>query len=88
MSQIQTSIPEDETPAGTCEHCGHPFPTTERLVLHKGVEHRRRLDGAEKERFKSAFLGEKDALRSLRLRALAILVVLYFGLLNLYAIFA
>ncbi|MDS0296624.1 hypothetical protein [Halogeometricum luteum] len=88
MSQIQTTVPEGETPAGTCEYCGHPFPTTDRLVLHRGREHSQRLDDIDKEKFKSAFTEEEDALRSLRLRALAILVILYFGLLNVYAVFA
>jgi hypothetical protein len=88
MSRVQTTVPEGETPAGTCEYCGHPFPTSERLVLHKGLEHRRRLDDEEREAFESAYTDERNSLRSLRLRALAVLVLLYFGLLNLYVVFA
>lgn len=88
MSQIRTTIPEREIPAGTCEYCGHPFPTNERLVLHKGLEHRQQLNEEEQAAFETALSGEKDDLRSLRLRALGILVILYFGFLFLYAIFA
>lgn len=88
MSQIQTTVPEGETPAGTCEYCGRPFATTDRLTFHKGREHRQQLNDVDKEEFRSVFAEEEKALRSLRLRALAILVILYFGLLNIYAIFA
>ncbi|MDT3436842.1 DNA-binding protein [Haloarcula sp. 1CSR25-25] len=88
MSQIRTTIPMEETPAGTCEHCGHPFPTSERLVLHKGIEHPSQLDDSEQEAFESAVTEEEADLRTLRLKALAVLVLLYFGLLILYAIFA
>ena len=88
MSKIRTTIPRSETPAGTCEYCEHPFPTNERLVLHKGLEHHSRLDDSEQEAFESALTAEEDGLRTLRLKALAVLVLLYFGLLFLYAIFA
>ena len=88
MSHIRTIIPGSETPAGTCEYCGHPFPTNERLVLHKGLEHHQQLDGSEREAFESEFTGEEDDLRALRLRALAVLVLLYFGFLFIYAIVA
>ena len=88
MSQIRTTIPGSETPAGACEYCGQPFPTSERLVLHKGVEHYQQLDDSEREAFEAAYTSEEDDLRALRLRALGVLVLLYFGFLFLYAIFA
>ena len=88
MALLRTSVPTGETPAGACEYCGQPFPTDERLTLHKGLEHYQRLDDAERESFESAFADEKDDLHSLRLRALAMLVGLYFGFLLLYAFFA
>ena len=88
MSQLRTTVPREETPAGICEYCDQPFPTDERLVLHKGLEHYQRLDDTERASFNSALTDEKDDLRSLRLRALAMLVGLYFGFLLLYAIVA
>ena len=57
-------------------------------MLHKGVEHTNQLDDSEQEAFESALTEEEDDLRTLRLKALAVLVLLYFGLLFLYAIFA
>lgn len=88
MSNIRTTIPESEAPAGACEYCGHPFPTSERLVLHKGLEHPQQLDDSEREAFQTTFSDEEDNLRAFRLRALAVLVLLYFGFIILYAIFA
>ncbi|MFB6091511.1 MAG: DNA-binding protein [Haloquadratum sp.] len=85
MTQIQTSVPEGETPAGRCEYCGSPFPTSDRLVLHKGLEHPSRLDETEREAFDRTYAAEKEALHSLRVRAFGILVLLYFGFLLLYA---
>ena len=88
MSQIRTIVPRSETPAGACEYCSQPFPTNERLVLHKGVEHHQQLDDSEREAFEAALTDEEDELRSLRLKALGMLVCLYFGFLFMYAIFA
>lgn len=88
MPQLQTTVPGDESPAGTCTYCGQPFPISERLVLHKGVAHYDQLDDSEQEAFRSVYTNENDELRTLRLRALGFLVLLYFGFLFLYAIFA
>jgi len=49
-------------------------------------EHYDRLDDAEREAFDEAYLAENADLRSFRLRALAVLVLLYFGFLILYAV--
>jgi hypothetical protein len=88
MSHTATTIPRNDSPAGKCDYCGHPFPTTDRLVLHKGLEHPQQLDDSEVEAFHEARSNETDELRTLRLKALGALVLLYFGLLFMYAIFA
>ena len=88
MSYKGIAVPRSESPEGTCTYCGQPFPTTDRLALHKGLEHPQRLDDDEQDRFTSARSDEEDELRTLRLKALGALVLLYFGLLMLYAIFA
>ena len=87
-SQIRTSVPETGTPAGRCEYCGLPFPDDERLVLHRGLEHRPELDTAERNAFVTALSNEDGRLRTLRLKALAAIVLLYFVFLFQYAIFA
>ena len=88
MSYEGTAVPRRDSPAGRCDYCGHPFPTTDRLVLHKGLEHPQELDDDEEDAFLSARADEEDELRTLRLKALGALVLLYFGLLFMYAIFA
>lgn len=88
MSYEGTTIPRSDSPAGWCDYCGHPFPTTDRLVLHKGLEHPQQLDDDDGEAFLSARSDEEDELRTLRLKALGALVLLYFGFLMLYAIVA
>jgi hypothetical protein len=88
MSYEGTAVPRRDSPAGECDYCGHPFPTTDRLVLHKGLEHPQQLDDDEEDAFLSARADEEDELRTLRLKALGALVLLYFGLLFMYAIFA
>jgi hypothetical protein len=88
MSYDGTTIPRNNSPEGECEYCGHPFPTTDRLHLHKGLEHPQQLDDDEEDAFFTARADEEDDLRKLRLKALAALVLLYFGLLFMYAIFA
>lgn len=86
MSHEGTTIPRGASPAGRCDYCGHPFPTTDRLALHKGLEHPQELDTDERSAYLSARAEEKDELRTLRLKALGALVLLYFGLLFTYAI--
>ncbi|MDZ7850818.1 MAG: DNA-binding protein [Halodesulfurarchaeum sp.] len=86
MTVEETTVPDGATPAGRCEYCGHPFPTTERLVLHKGVEHPQQLDTAEETTFRAARSTEEDELRTLLLQAVGALVLLYFSLLFTYAI--
>jgi hypothetical protein len=86
MSYEGTTIPRGESPSSRCDYCGHPFPTTDRLVLHKGLEHPQELDTDERDAYLSVRAEEKDELRTLRLKALGALVLLYFGLLFTYAI--
>ena len=49
MSYEGTTVPRRDSPAGECDYCGHPFPTTDRLVLHKGLEHPQELDADEED---------------------------------------
>lgn len=72
----------------TCRVCGRAFPEPRLLVLHRGVRHADALTEGEKEAYVEAYRDEEAALRSFRIRALAVLVVLYFGVLFLYIGFA
>jgi hypothetical protein len=78
--------PPDDAPR--CEHCGEPFPSERLRDLHRGLEHWPELDDDEQAAYETAYEAEDEALRSFRLRALAALVVLYFGFLMAYAVFA
>ena len=71
-----------------CRVCGRAFPESRLLVLHRGVRHAAALTDAEKEAYVEAYREEEAALHSFRIRALAVLVVLYFGVLFLYIGFA
>lgn len=77
----------DESEAA-CQYCDRRFPTAEILSLHLGRRHESRLTERERARFEDAKAAEADQLRLLQLQALAGLVLLYFGLLFAYAIFA
>ncbi|SFR61596.1 DNA-binding protein [Halogeometricum limi] len=78
----------ETTNGGTCRVCGRTFPETRLLVLHRGVRHPSVLTDAEREAYREAYRAEEEEIRSFRLRALVVLVVLYFGFLFLYAGFA
>ena len=71
-----------------CDRCGRPFEREEWLALHLGQAHPEDLDDAEIERFRGAHADEEADLRRFRLLALGALVLIYFGLLLLYAILA
>ncbi|SFR56995.1 hypothetical protein SAMN04487947_2361 [Halogeometricum rufum] len=78
----------DATDAHTCRVCGRAFPESHLLVLHRGVRHPNRLTETERDEYREAYRTEEREIRSFRLRALAVLVVLYFGFLFLYVGFA
>jgi len=86
MSETWCEIPPDESPAGTCEYCGQPYPTQNRLILHKGVEHLQQLDADEQDAFTATYSDEEAELRTFRLKALGVLVLRYFGFLITYVI--
>ncbi|MFB6269856.1 MAG: C2H2-type zinc finger protein [Halobacterium sp.] len=81
----QTDVPPD---APECPYCGDAFPTERLRDLHRGLEHYDDLDEHEREAYEDAYRSEGEDLRSFRLRALAVLVLLYFGFLMTYAVVA
>jgi len=79
---------EKSVPEYDCDVCGRAFHTDDLLVLHRGVRHPDDLDAAEREAYREAYAAEERAIHSFRIRALGILVLLYFGLLFLYVFYA
>ncbi|QCC46980.1 DNA-binding protein [Halobellus limi] len=77
-----------DAPEHVCEDCGRRFYTADLLVLHRGVTHPEALDDAERDAYREAYAAEERAIRSFRIRALGILVALYFGFLFLYVVYA
>lgn len=69
-----------------CEYCGERFPTERLRDLHRGLEHYDDIDDDDRSAYEAAYRSETESLRSFRLRALAALVLLYFGFLMLYAV--
>ncbi|MFD1598325.1 DNA-binding protein [Halobellus rarus] len=77
-----------DSPEYVCGDCDRRFYTEDLLVLHRGVAHPNALDDAEREAYRKAYAAEERAIRSFRIRALGILVALYFGFLFLYVFYA
>lgn len=80
-----TDVPPD---APRCSYCGDAFPTERLRDLHRGLEHYAELGESAREAYEDAYVSEGEDLRSFRLRALAVLVLLYFGFLMTYAVVA
>lgn len=78
-------VPDDES-VYDCAYCGRPFARESWLALHRGLEHPGDLDDDEITAFRGAHAEEEDALRIFRLKALGALILLYFGLLMIYAL--
>ena len=83
--QPEFAVPPDATPA-TCAYCGDPFRTETQLALHRGLAHASALSAEEREAFEAARAAEADELGKFRVKALGVLVLLYFGLLMTYAV--
>ncbi|MFB6184006.1 MAG: C2H2-type zinc finger protein [Haloarculaceae archaeon] len=71
----------------TCRYCGRPFAREDYLALHRAKEHADALDADDRAAYEDAREAENDQLRTFRLLALGVLVLLYFGLLMTYAVF-
>lgn len=75
-----------DLPVYECDYCGRPFAQESWLALHRGQEHPGELTDAHAEAFREVHTDEEAQLRRFRLKALGTLVVLYFGLLMVYAL--
>ena len=81
----ETRVPTGES-AFECGYCGQPFSHEEYLALHRGLKHGDELDEREVAEFHDAYGDETEELRLFRLKALALLVLLYFGFLFTYSV--
>lgn len=70
--------------AHTCPRCGRPFARAEYMTLHVGLDHPETLSESDRERFVEAYRGETEEIKRFRLKALAGLLVIYFGFLYMY----
>lgn len=70
--------------AGTCPRCGRPFARAEYVTLHLGLDHPETLSEDDRERFAEVYRGETDEIKRFRLKALAVLIAMYFAFLYLY----
>ena len=78
-------VPSNETPV-ECTYCGRPFESDALLALHRGQVHADVITDDERAAYDSAREAESGQLRRFRLKALAALVVIYFGFLMVYAL--
>jgi hypothetical protein len=76
----------DAPDAAVCEHCSAPFADEELLALHRGHEHTDALTDDQRETFEEAYTAEQAEIRRFRLKALGLLVLLYFVFLMVYAV--
>ena len=82
---LEFDVPLEGSPI-ECPHCGRPFVDERQRDLHVGLQHGDAADDAERTAFGDAIETERGDLRLFRLKALAVLVLLYFGLLFTYSI--
>lgn len=81
----QTPPPNPPEAPPTCEYCGARFVDERLLALHYGLEHEGRLDDDQQAAYAEAAADERDDIRLFRLKALAGLLVIYFGFIYVYA---
>lgn len=81
---VEPTSDPDVGDASSCPHCGRPFSRTRYRTLHVGLEHYDRLDEDEREAFVAEYREETAEIKRFRLKALALLIALYFGFLYLY----
>jgi len=84
---VETAVPPG-APVHRCARCDRPFADASSLALHRGLAHGADLSAAERDAYAEALDAERADLRRFRIVALGALVLLYFGLLFAYAVFA
>jgi hypothetical protein len=82
---LEFDVPLDASPI-ECPHCSRPFVDERQRDLHVGLQHGDAADDEQRTAFGDAIDAERGDLRLFRLKALAVLVLLYFGLLFTYSI--
>jgi len=82
---IETTVPDDAD-AHRCPYCDRPFASRERVDLHVGLQHYEGCDDAQADAFEDAYTAENQSIRLFRLKAAAVVVLLYFGLLMVYSV--
>lgn len=70
--------------AAVCAYCGRPFVRESYLALHRGLKHRTEIDDAEREAFEAAHADEYESIHLFRLKAIFVLVVVYFVFVMVY----
>ncbi|WP_302081355.1 DUF7410 domain-containing protein [Salinibaculum rarum] len=76
----------DAPDAVVCEYCGAPFADEELRALHRGHAHSDALTDDQRAAFEAAYQDEQAEIRQFRLKALGLLVLLYFVFLMGYAL--
>lgn len=87
MSRPDPDRTADTEAEPRCSYCGRRFVDGRVLALHRGREHPDRLSAGERTAYDAAYEAETAELRRFRLKALAVLVFVYFGFLFAYSIF-
>ncbi|MFC6906170.1 DUF7410 domain-containing protein [Halalkalicoccus tibetensis] len=72
----------------TCPQCGRPFARAEYVTFHRGLEHPETLTEEDRTRFAEVYRAENDEIKRFRLKALAVLIGMYFTFLYLYLVLA
>lgn len=85
ISDRQTPPPDAPEEPASCDYCDARFIDEELLALHRGMEHGERLSEQETEAYRIARGTERENIRLFRLKALAGLLVIYFGFIIVYA---
>lgn len=70
--------------AAVCAYCGRPFVHESYLALHRGLKHSTEIDDTERAAFEEAHADEYESIHLFRLKAIFVLVVVYFTFVMTY----
>jgi hypothetical protein len=86
-SADEYAVPAEADDPLVCQYCGAPFATESYMALHWGQAHADALTDEEQSAYEDAIADEEEELRLFRLKAIGLLVLLYFGTMIAYALF-
>lgn len=86
LTDFEYDVPDGESPAARCSHCGRPFRTERSATFHVGLEHPGACTDEEREAYEAELEDEEYDLFTFHLKTAVSVFLIYFLFTFFYAL--